>query len=411
MTAGKVDPSVASVLSNSDRTQLVSNLKAALENTTGYSNVVSGTVSNIALNTKLPEQETPNAADTFKEGIVFLEPKRFHPDTGLPFPNDLGNYTDQKYIRLEFIQYLTDSKQFRKLERAWYQSNWTAVAQWGMDYGLTTSGNWVQDNGIAQSKNQATLNGNCIELAHASGIESAVTACFSKIPLAGKKITEFVPEACSQATALGGSAKASCATDVFAEGSYGLNMTTSEGRDYYFVSVPQRTSATDKHENYYCDQATADNIDALVDLMLGNTASDACRVYLWNSFSVKLKTYDKAKGTGTLQWQYWNGSEYVAQESGTFKVITVYNNRVLVIPPSQSYHRDNPGELAGQDFILAKAQGGIYTGTATYANTRKSATFGTSIQGNPKMIDSILNAMGISNKPPYEQAQNVTSAP
>jgi hypothetical protein len=44
----------------------------------------------------------------------------------------------------------------------------------------------------------------------------------------------------------------------------------------------------------------------------------------------------------------------------------------------------------------------LYTGTVTYANTRQAMTFGTAMQGNPKMMDSILSAIGISQKFPYE---------
>lgn len=81
-------------------------------------------------------------------------------------------------------------------------------------------------------------------------------------------------------------------------------------------------------------------------------------------------------------------------------MVTVNNNTMLVITPSQGYHRENPGDLTGRDFIVTRALGGIYTGTVTYANTRQAMTFGTAMHGNPKMMDSILSAIGISQKIP-----------
>jgi hypothetical protein len=75
---------------------------------------------------------------------------------------------------------------------------------------------------------------------------------------------------------------------------------------------------------------------------------------------------------------------------------------MLVIPPSQNYHRENPGDLMAQDFIITRAMGGMHTGTVTYANTRQAVTFGTEMTGNPKMMDSILSAIGIIPKYPYE---------
>lgn len=401
VTAGKVDAGVLAALNTSDRTQMVSNLKTSLDNTVGYTSVVSGVVANIALNSKLPEQETPNAQDVLKDGFVTLEPQRFNPDTGLPFPNDLGNYTDQKYLRGEYLQYLTDTKQIKELERHWYQSKWAKRAEWGTDHGLTTSGSWVPDDGLVQVGGSLTLNGNCVEVPHAPGIDNKQTACFTRLPLSGKKISDFFPRLCVDALAWGATPGANCASELFAQGSYGINLTMTSLKDRYSLSVPIRASLTNPNENYYCGQRVS-TVPELVDLMMANMASSNCRIYLWNGFSVQLKSFSAASGQGTLQWFYWNGREYVAKDLGTFKVVTAYNNTMLVIPPSQNYHRENPGDLMGQDFIVAKASGGMYTGTVTYANTRQAVTFGTAMTGNPKMMDSILSAIGITQKYPYE---------
>jgi hypothetical protein len=403
VTAGKVDPNVAVALNSIERTQVVSNLKSSLESTVGYSTVVTGVVANIALNTKLPEQETPSAQDVLMEGFVSLEPKRFNPDTGLPFPNDLGNYTEQKFLRSEYLQYVADTRQVKELERHWYQSSWAKGAEWGVDHGLTTAGTWVPDDGLVQVGGSFKLNGNCVELPHAKGIDNKQTACFTRVPLSGRKISDFFPRLCEDARAWGVSPGVGCANQVFAQGSHGLNLTVTALKDYYAVNVPQRISATNRSENYYCGQ-TVNSVPELVDLMLSRQASGDCRIYLWNSFSVQLKSYDAASARGTLQWAYWNGREYVTQESGTFKVVTAHNNTMLVIPPSQGYHRENPGDLTGRDFIVACALGGMYSGTVTYANTRQAMTFGTAMHGNPKMMDSILSAIGISQKFPYEQS-------
>ncbi len=176
VSAGKVDASVVAVLNQADRTQVVSNLKASLESSVGYASVVTGVVANIALNTKLPEQETPSAKEVLMEGFASLEPKRFNPDTGLPFPDDLGNYTEQKFLRGEYLQYVADTKQIKELDRHWYQSSWAKGSQWGVDHGLTTAGTWVPDDVLVQVGGSLTLNGNCAELPHASGIDNKQTA-------------------------------------------------------------------------------------------------------------------------------------------------------------------------------------------------------------------------------------------
>ena len=401
VTAGKVDAGVLAALNTSDRTQVVSNLKAALDNTVGYTSVVSGVVANIALNSKLPEQETTSAQEVLRDGFVSLELKRFNPDTGLPFPDDLGNYTDQKYLRGEYLQYLADTKELKELERHWYQSSWAKGAEWGTDYGLATSGAWVPDDGLVEVGGALTLNGNCVEVPHATGIDNKQTACFTRLPLSGRKITDFFPRLCVDALAWGATPGPNCASQLFAQGSYGVNLTLSSLKDHYSVNVPKRTSPNSTNENYYCGQSV-NSVPALVDLMMANVASSNCRIYLWNNFSVQLKSFDAASGQGTLQWFYWNGQDFVAQEPGSFKVVTVYNNAMLVIPPSQNYHRENPGDLMAQDFIITRAMGGMHTGTVTYANTRQAVTFGTEMTGNPKMMDSILSAIGITPKYPYE---------
>ncbi len=219
--------------------------------------------------------------------------------------------------------------------------------------------------------------------------------------MSGRKINDFFPRLCEDARAWGVNPGVGCANQVFAQGSFGLNLTVTALKDYYAVNVPQRISATNRSDNYYCSQ-TVNSVPELVDLMVSKQASGDCRIYLWNGFSVQLKSYDPANARGTLQWALWNGREYVAQEPGSFKVVTVHNNTMLVITPSQGYHRENPGDLTGRDFIVTRAFGGMYTGTVTYANTRQAMTFGTAMHGNPKMMDSILSAIGISQKFPYE---------
>lgn len=404
VTAGKVNPDVLIALNTSDRTQVVSNLKASLDITVGYSTVVTGVVANIALNSKLPEQETTSAEEVLRDGFVSLEPQRFNPDTGLPFPDDLGNYTDQKYLRGEYLQYLGDTKQIKELERYWYQSAWVKSAEWSIDHGLTTSGNWVPDNDLVQVGGALTLNGNCVELTHAIGIDNKQTACLTRLPLSGKKISEFFPRLCADALAWGATPGPDCASQLFAQGSYGINLTLTSLKDRYSLNVPMRASSDSPYESYYCGQRVS-SVPELIDLMLANVSNTHCHIHLWNGFSVQLNSYSAASGQGTLQWFYWNGQNQSAQESGTFKVVTAYNNTMLVIPPSQSYHRENPGDLMGQDFIVAKASGGIYTGTVSYANTRQAVTFGTAMTGNPKMMDSILSAIGINQQYPYEQSR------
>ena len=405
---GAMNADVSSALASTDRKQIVANLKTALDIKVDYTNsVIAGSINNIAVGNKLPGQQASDIQQMLAAGFGVIERASFHIyDASQEL--GIGPFIDEKHLRVNFEKIDISNGQSERVERHWYapigaQSRWVRGSEWSDNYHLKSDGTWIlRQHGIERSSTAPKVDGNCITVQGADSTTGGQINCIAQVNVSGKKVADLLTEVCSTRPGVL-STPASCASATFADGSLGYNITVTPLNDTYTVDVPRRASNAQYHAgNSWGDSPEATTIPLFIAQMLSKPHDLSYKINVWNQFNLKFISFDDATGTGVVNWYF--DQEPQSSGTGKFYLKTVKGQKILVLPPVARYHKENPGEMVGQDFFFAAVNDKIRVGAVEYANTKTSLKFGgyTTI-GNQKALDSILNAMGLAAFP-YDQA-------
>ncbi len=411
---GAVNADVTTSLKTTDRKDVVKNLKIELEKQVSYTTtLVTGSINNIAINNKLKGQELASIQNVIAEGFGSIEVDRFHLyDNTKEF--NIGNYTQDKFLKAGFLKYDVTTNALKRVDRHWYSSNggtpaWVRGADWGYNKVLTANGTWaVFDDDFNPSLQTPIFDQNCVTMSGVDSKTGGQKICMNQVDVSNQKVIDLIPQICDKGNGL--TPPTTCATATFAEGSMGYNITWGVLNDLYSMSIPRRSSDDTYHYGMRGNNlAPATTIADFVKLVTAEGNAFGGTVGLWDNFSVKFTSYDEAAGKGKVTWYFSdnNGSKEVGKAD--FFVKTVNGQKLLVLPLVARYHKENPGDMVGQDFVFAAVEGKIRLGTAEYANTKTNLKFGgfTTIS-NAKALDSILKAVGTAAFP-FSQAEVVTA--
>lgn len=404
---GSMNADVARALASTDRKEVVANLKTQLDNQVSYSSsVITGSIYNIAVGNKLPGQDAADIKQVLTTGFGSAESRRFHTYDATQ-ELGIGNYTNEKYLRVEFQKFDLTTNQSIEVQRHWYapsgaQKTWVRGSDWSADYALKSDGTWVMSPSDLNLASQTpTFNGNCMTVPGIDSKTGGQTVCMTQVNVSGKKVSDLISDVCT--TQSGITPPNSCTSATFAEGSMGYNIQWQPLNDSYNVNVPRRSSnAIDHYGSQWGGGAPATTIPEFITMMLSKSNDQSYKIGIWNDFSLKFISFDDVSGSGEVQWFY--KQELQSSGPGKFYLKTVNGQKVLVLPPASRYHKEYPGDMVGQDFIFAAVNNKIRFGYAEYANTKNNIKFGGyNTISNTKTIDSILNALGLTAFP-YDQA-------
>lgn len=406
---GAVKKEVVAALNTADRTKVAANLKTELNKQVDYSNTVTGSINNIALSNKLPSQEVANVRQILADGVGSAEVYRFNPVDPTK-KLSIGDYTQKAFFSINFQILNAISREYKRIERFWYSATgsdfkWVERAEFGTDFVLNSAGKWVEFKDDFNPADPSTaFNGNCLTVAGPDSKTGGESVCVTQVNLGGKSIVDFAPELCDKRDDI--APPASCKTATFASGSLGLNLTATRLADQYKVNIARANP-----EYHYGDQwggsvKAATTIQEFIDLMVSQSKFDTFRSYIWEDFSLKFKSFDKATGIGEVTWFY--KQEIAPAGEGKFSVKTINGQQILTVPVIARYHKVRPGDMVGEDFIFAAVDGKIRFGTASYASAKATFNFGTtSLLGNNTMLNSLVKALGIGDFP-YSEAKAQT---
>jgi hypothetical protein len=398
-----VSSQIATVVA-SDGTLAKSVKDTIAENKTSTANVVSGQINNIVVATKTGASTVvSDAKSILAKGLVIAGSENGYLKDGKTI------YKDN--LEVEFLKGDASTKTLYNNKRIMYinssnQPSWEERYEWGRQYVLSKTGEWIYDPDISTGK--ATVNGditfdqNCMTMkVDVDKVDANDIICFTQKDISGKKIKDLIDGFCKDSDL---KAFPNCNKEaVFADGSIAYDITLSVSNDRYRNEV-----------NYTWDgYATTDNkktIDAFIDYSMKNESwmGNDCNT------SFKIKSYETATKKGVMSWgdaskfscndAYKQAFQSV--EDTNFEVKTVGSVEMLVLDVASVFKKNNFGDGLGQKFIFnymydaGLNKGGIYKGELTLKNTKRQIEFnGDTKLGTKEVLDSYLKAIGMSAYP------------
>jgi hypothetical protein len=374
------------------------------ENKSSTSNVVSGQINNIIVATKTgASTAVSDAKSIFAKGLIIAGP-----DNGT-LKDGQTRYKDN--LEVQFLKGDVATRTFLNNKKILYinpnnTASWEDRYDWGRQYVLSKTGEWVYDpdisTGIVTANGDITFDQNCMTFkVDVNKVDADEVVCFTQKDISGKKIKDLIDGFCKDVDL---KAFPNCNKEaVFAEGSLAYDITLGVTNDRYRNEV-----------NYTWDgYATTDNkktIDAFIDYSIKNESwmGSDCNT------GFKVKSYDAAAKKGVMFWsdasKFGCNNAYKQQfksvEETSFEVKTVGNVEMLVLDIASVFKKNNFGDGIGQKFIFnymydeTLKKGGIYKGELTLKNTKRQMEFnGDTKLGTKEVLESYLKAIGMTDYP------------
>lgn len=397
---------------------------------------VSGVINNIIAGTKSGPGEVANLRALMQVGIIFGEV-----DSGFR-PRDksknleIGDWVWADNLNIEYNKGDIDTKAGESLERsickysagssgsntayraAYCNGRWFEPIDGSIDYALSTSGEWkpIPDFDPKNLK----INANCFSES-AQADMAALEACLVTKPIAGKKISDLIPEVC---TPFGEhTPPVSCKSAVFKAGSIGFDFTVSTNIDNYSFWLNRDPAQRTWHDGSIWTGTVQRDATNLGDFVRFATEASKARadyrIGLSKGFAVRFSSFTEQGGkvvSAEVQWVFQdpdtsNAPVEVLKSTSKVTVVTPFDKKqeVLVIAPPPEWHAKYPGDMVGRDVIFVAHEGKIRRGEVEYAKVKRQIVFGTGgIHGNREMLDSVLEAVGLPAFP-YNEAKSLTA--
>ena len=398
-----VSSQIATVVA-SDGTLAKTVTETIAENKSSTANVVSGQINNIVVATKTgASTAVSDAKSILAKGLVVAGS-----ENGL-LKDGKTSFKDN--LQVEYLKGDAATKTLFNSKKILYINasntpSWEERYEWGRQYVLSKTGEWIYDpdasSGKATANGDITFDQNCMTFkTDVDKVDADDMICFTQKDVSGKKIKELIDDFCKDADL---KVFPNCNKDaVFAEGSIAYDITISVTNDRYRNEV-----------NYTWDgYATTDNkktIDAFIDY---STKNESWMGHDCNT-RFKIKSYDATTKKGFMSWgddsklscldAYKQAFKSVEETS--FEVKTVGAVEMLILDVSSVFKKNNFGDGLGQKFIFnymydaTLKKGGIYKGEMTLKNTKRQIEFnGDTKLGTKELLNSYLKALGMSDYP------------
>jgi hypothetical protein len=373
------------------------------ENKAATANIVSGQINNIVVATKSGASSVADAKTIIASGLVIAGS-----DSGR-LKDGVTRYSDN--LQVQFMKIDMSAKTIYQSDKILYISpsnatSWQERYDWGRNYVMGTSGEWVYDpditSGSSITDGSAVFDQNCMTLrTDASKVNADDVICLTQKNISGKKIKDLIDGFCNDEAK---KAFPNCDKEaVFSEDSYAYDITLGVSNDRYRNQI----------SNDWTGYNTTDDkktVEAFIDASLKNTGwlGQDCNI------GFMVKSYDPVAKKGVMLWSdeskftcdnaYTNTFKSV--EETAFEVKTVGETQMMVLDIASIYNKNNQNEGIGQKFIFnymydaSIKKGGFFQGTLTLKNTKRQLDFnGDTKLGNKGVLDSYLKGLGMTPYP------------
>ena len=317
--------------------------------------------------------------EAFKKGLLISEMESGYNPVDKTKEMEIGDWKIGDFLKVTYIKGdpTTNISETRRV----LDGIWKEEAHWGIKHRLDAKGGWIRED-LSQEK--ISFNGNCLVVSQPD-LSAKEQLCLSEKDLSGLNILLLNASYCDER----GSSTPDqdlCKKATFKQGSRGYDATYSliDG-DEYQISIPRRNSDLQWHYGMV-GNTTATTLSGLISALQGAQRG------IWNRFSIRVKSYDTGSKKGVFNWFYESGSMPVGESS--FEIKTVNGVEILVFKPSADYHKRNPGDMVGQDFVFAVKDNRIWLGTVSYKDVKQQINLnGFQWIGNKEMLESVLSGL------------------
>ncbi len=369
-----------------DATSLASQI-AAISTTT-----ISGNINNIVAETKSGDGITVVFADLFKNGFITARN-----DSGLyvDINNILQSYNNKlevEYIKIDLAALSApfNGYSYRKINvnNKW-ETPYISSESWIFD-----GANWVLGSDLTAAKPVAS--GNCVNLFKDAAGKVVETYCATSKNLSNKKITDFIPNICSNGA--GGVISGCDNNSVFPLNSFAYDLTMSTSNDEYYIYA--NIDAANGGWGGY--QTTPPNSSKIEDFIAYTKVNEQYKGGNCNT-AFLVKSYDAVNKIGIMGWASTGSINcsginaaslvYKAIDDTNFSVVNIGGKDILKLEVSSVYRINNPGDNSIYTIFGYQSgtkHNGIWNGNFNGANYKKSIPFNGNIDINTQIVSPVL---------------------